>query len=129
MTESLAQEVASFNISVHLVEPGAFRTNFLGSGAIGFTEVKDTYKGTVVETVTQRYRDMEGNQIGDPEKAAARIFDLIVGEGWAAKKTYLRLPLGPDCYDRASKALKDRLDNIEELKDVAASTSFDSEKY
>lgn len=129
MTESLSQEVASFNIRVHIVEPGAFKTNFLSSGAIGYTEVTEAYKGTIVEATTQRYKDMEGKQIGDPEKAAARIYDLILGEGWAAGKTgYLRLPLGPDCWERATKGLRGRLANIEDLKDVASSTSFDAEK-
>jgi NAD(P)-dependent dehydrogenase (short-subunit alcohol dehydrogenase family) len=122
LSESLSLEVASFNIRVLIVEPGAFRTNFLGADAMQPHPTSEAYKGTVVETVNKRFKEMEGKQIGDTEKGVQRIYEFVVGEG---RTDLLRLPIGSDCYDRATKALREKLENIESLRDVAYSTDFE----
>ena len=127
MSEALSQEVASFGIRVLVVEPGAFKTNFLSADATVPMPVSDAYKGTVVEKVTSMFKEMEGNQKGDTEKGVSRIYDFIMGEGWGEGKTnHLRLPIGADCWQRGTKALKEKLDNLEALKEVAESTDFDA---
>ena len=125
MSESLAQEVASFNIRVLIVEPGGFRTNFLGANATQPTPASSAYKGTIVDIVSQKFKEMDGKQGGDTEKGAERIYEFIVGEGMGKGKTnYLRLPIGSDCYERGTKALRSKLENLEALKNVAYSTDF-----
>ncbi len=55
------------------------------------------------------------------------MYDFIMGEGWGEGQTgYLRLPIGADCWQRATKALKEKLENIEALREVAESTDFDA---
>ncbi len=127
MSEALSLEVASFGIRVLLVEPGAFRTNFLSADATVPMPVSDAYKGTVVETVMTHFKEMEGKQKGDTEKGVSRVYDFIMGEGWGEGKTgYLRLPIGADCWQRATKALREKLENIEALREVAESTDLDA---
>ena len=45
LTESLAAEVSEFNIRVLIVEPGGFRTKFLGSENVNFVPLTEGYKG------------------------------------------------------------------------------------
>lgn len=70
LSEVLAEDVKSFGIKVTVVEPGAFRTNFLSedSLAIAANPIED-YK-TVRESHA-KYRSFNGTQIGDPGKAAS----------------------------------------------------------
>lgn len=128
LSESLALEVASFNIRVLIVEPGAFRTNFLSATSTQPHPTSEPYKGTVVEKVNQAFKDMEGKQIGDTEKGVARIYDVVMGEGMGkGYEKYLRLPIGSDCFTRATKALQAKLENIKALEQVAKSTDFDKD--
>ena len=54
MTEALAAEVQPFNIRVVLVEPGAFRSNFLGAAVKAKSGLSEAYQGTVTDD-TMRY--------------------------------------------------------------------------
>lgn len=88
-SEALAQEVASFGIRVTIVEPGPFRTQFLGTSMKTAAQQIEAYQKT---TVGQTYRYMErmnGKQEGDPVKGAQAIVDYVYGDNKA-----LRLPLG-----------------------------------
>ena len=126
LSESLAHEVESFGIRVLIVEPGAFRTKFLSATSMQPHAASEAYKGTIVDKVNQNFAKMEGNQLGDTEKGVARIYDVVMGEGVGANhKKWLRLPIGSDCFERATKALQGKLDNIKALEEVARSTDFD----
>lgn len=128
LSESLAHEVASFNIRVLIVEPGAFRTNFLSATAMQPHPASEPYKGTIVEKVNEIFKAMEGKQKGDTEKGVARIYDVVMGEGVGkGYEKWLRLPIGSDCFERGTKALQAKLDNIKALEEVARSTDFDTE--
>lgn len=93
LTEALAQEVAPFGIKAMIVEPGAFRTDFAGPGAMRHMPKIETYDAAVGGT-----RDfatgMHGTQAGDPAKAA-RAIDLAL----QSDATPLRLALGDDAVD------------------------------
>ena len=94
-TQSLAQEVAPLGIKVTLVEPGAFRTDFLSDRSIRniAQEIAD-YAPTVGATHATLAR-MAGHQIGDPLKGAAAIFQIV-----REPKPPLHLLLGSDALRR-----------------------------
>jgi NAD(P)-dependent dehydrogenase (short-subunit alcohol dehydrogenase family) len=112
-SEALAQEVAAFNIKVVIVEPGPFRTRFLGgSMKLAKTRITD-YEKTPVQQMYQYLERMNGKQEGDPVKAAAIIVDYIHQD-----MPHLRLPLGK----LAVQGIRAKLASVE--KDVAANESL-----
>src|SRR5688500_252487 len=75
-TESLSAEVAPFGIKVTIVSPGYFRTNFLDDSSLNVpeNEIADYINVREIQSVHQnRYN---GNQTGDPDKAAAVIIEI-----------------------------------------------------
>lgn len=121
-SESLSQEVAPLGVRILVVEPGAFRTNFLASGAIQHIPVSEAYEGTPAATVLQRYHDLEGKQAGDPVKACERIVSNVekgLSRDDLGKIERLRLPLGQDCYDRFLVKMGQMKENWDLTKDEA----------
>jgi NAD(P)-dependent dehydrogenase (short-subunit alcohol dehydrogenase family) len=127
LSESLARELAPLGIAVLLVEPGSFRTNFWRAVQLNETGLSEPYRDGPVGDVLNRFGSVVGQQRGDPEKAAARIFEVVAGEGEAGqlKGRILRLPLGPDCVQRLEKKLKSVSSDLEAARKVAMSTDFD----
>lgn len=100
LSEVLAQDVAEFGVKVTVVAPGAFRTSFLTEESLNIA--KHTIEGyTAVHATQSRYLQMDGQQSGDPEKAAAAIIDVAQMEN-----PPLYLLLGEDAYDRAMAKLE-----------------------
>ena len=75
LTEALAAEVAPFGIRVLIVEPGSFRTGFAGASMHHSREL-DAYADTVGAT-RAFMAGMDGEQPGDPAKAAAAILAAL----------------------------------------------------
>jgi len=96
----LAEDVREFGIKVTIVAPGAFRTSFLTpeSLIIAKNPIED-YK--TVRASHERYLQMDGQQAGDPEKAATAIINVAYQEN-----PPLHLLLGADAYDRAMAQLE-----------------------
>lgn len=88
-SEALAQEVAPFGIRVTIVEPGPFRTEFLAGSMKMAQQQIDAYKTTPVAGMYKYVESQNGNQEGDPVKAAQAIVDYVYSDHKA-----LRLPLG-----------------------------------
>lgn len=109
ISEGLAQEVAAFNIRIQLVEPGAFRTNFLTKDSIQYAELSEPYQGGVCEEMREVLREMDGRQKGNPGVAAERIWEVVMGDGMARGLAVgLRLPLGSDCL----KTVQEKMDRV-----------------
>lgn len=121
LSEGLADEVTPFGINVLIVEPGAFRTNLFGRGAAYFSEENPAYAEKVGAT-RKMVRDSDGNQPGDPAKAAAAI-RLALG----AEKTPLRLALGGDAVDFLTGHLDSVRAELAEWEKVSRATDFDPE--
>jgi NAD(P)-dependent dehydrogenase (short-subunit alcohol dehydrogenase family) len=74
--ESLAAQLKPLGIHVTNVEPGPFRTNWAGASAT-YTETKiDDYAATVGEGLKASL-GRDGNQKGDPTKAAEAMCQLV----------------------------------------------------
>ena len=76
ISEALAQEVAPFGIAVIIVEPGPFRTDFLGrSISVAKMEMPE-YAATAGVFRTYRANN-DGKQVGDPNKAIKVMLKAI----------------------------------------------------
>ncbi|WP_374948327.1 SDR family NAD(P)-dependent oxidoreductase [Mucilaginibacter sp.] len=95
LTEVLAEDVKEFGVKVTVVAPGAFRTNFLTPDSLTIAKHPIAAYEDVRASHT-RYLQMDGQQAGDPEKAAKAIIEVANEEN-----PPLYLLLGGDAYDRA----------------------------
>jgi len=118
LSEALAAELAPLGIRVTIVEPGAFRTNFLGDSLSVATGSMPDYDATVGATRAYR-RDMNGAQDGDPVRGAIAIVDAV-----KSSNPPLHLLLGADAYQRATKKLADLKAQFEAWRDVTLATTF-----
>ena len=76
LSGSLRGELAPLGISVTVVEPGAFRTDFAGRSLTQSTSVIDDYADTAGQRRKER-DTVHGTQAGDPAKAAAAIIAAV----------------------------------------------------
>ncbi|RZJ86391.1 MAG: SDR family NAD(P)-dependent oxidoreductase [Chryseobacterium sp.] len=117
-SEALLLEVSRLGIEVTLIEPGAFRTNFLASSlAVSRITLAD-YEPTA-GLFKSRLNANNGSQPGDPVKAAQAIIGISEMEN-----PPLRLLLGQDAYNRVTAKLKAVSLEIENMKQVTLSTDF-----
>jgi NAD(P)-dependent dehydrogenase (short-subunit alcohol dehydrogenase family) len=117
LSEALADEVRTFGIKVLIVEPGAFRTGLFSANST--SAASSVYADSVGRT-RQMIKDGNGNQPGDPAKAAAAILRAL-----NAERTPLRLPLGTDAYEMIDRHLETVRAELEEWGAVIRNTGFD----
>ncbi|SFO71042.1 NADP-dependent 3-hydroxy acid dehydrogenase YdfG [Chitinophaga sp. YR627] len=118
LSEVLAEDVKEFGIKVTVVAPGAFRTSFLTKESL--TLAKNTIpEYTAIRNSHEKYQSMDGQQAGDPDKAAAAMI-AIVNE----QKPPVYLLLGSDAYERGMAKLELLKDAFKEKEALTRSTSF-----
>lgn len=117
VSEALAGELKPFGIRVLIVEPGPFRTDFLGrSITMAATEMPD-----YAASSRRHYRETnDGNQAGDPDKAVAVILRAV-----DADDAPLHLPLGPVAHAIAERKLASFRRNIDAWRAISIATDFD----
>lgn len=75
LSESLAAEVGDFGITVSIVEPGYFNTEFLTDNSLHLaSEASDAYPG--IREMIAAHKAMPGTQPGDPQKAAQALVSI-----------------------------------------------------
>jgi NADP-dependent 3-hydroxy acid dehydrogenase YdfG len=108
LSEALAQEVKPLGISVTIVEPGPFRTDFLGRSGVPAKKHIEGYEPTSGK-MRAYFADQDGKQKGDPKKAVEAMVKVV-----DAEQAPLHLLLGASTIPR----LKGKVEAM--LKDVAA---------
>ncbi|QIL42169.1 SDR family NAD(P)-dependent oxidoreductase [Pedobacter sp. HDW13] len=119
LSEILAEDLKDFGIKVTVVAPGAFRTSFLTAESLALAANPIAEYEAVRETHA-RYLKMDGQQIGDPEKAAAAMISLA-----SMPNPPLHLLLGRDAFDRATAKIEALSKEINAWKPISISTDFD----
>ncbi len=74
--ETLGKEVEAFGIFVTAVAPGSFRTDWAGRSMVR-TERSIPDYDALMEPVRANRRAADGNQLGDPTKAAAAVLAVV----------------------------------------------------
>ncbi|MUG96478.1 SDR family NAD(P)-dependent oxidoreductase [Scytonema sp. UIC 10036] len=116
---SLASEVAPFGIKVTIVEPGAFRTDFIKrSVVVTDTQIKD-YEVSI-GNMRQDMWDHDLNALGDPRKAALAMIKAVDSDN-----PPIRLALGPDTVEVIEGALEFIKSELDAWREVSMSTNFD----
>ncbi len=116
LSESLAVEVAPLGIHVTVVEPGPFRTDFLGASLIVTDKVIPDYEKTTLRAYPT---ENHGKQAGDPSKAIQAIIQAVLSEN-----PPLHLVLGTSAYERAGQKLDAMRENFSTWQDVSLSCDF-----
>lgn len=114
--ESVAQEVAVFGIGCTIVEPGGARTDFRNRSAV-VAPCIPAYDASPSRRLNRILDDTSILSPGDP----TRMVDAMIASV-AQNPAPLRLVLGSDSYSLITKALTDRLAQLEAQRELACST-------
>ncbi len=120
VSEAVHGEVAPLGIKVTIVEPGPFRTDFIGRSLARAEHSLDAYKETVGKFL-QFLDKIEGSQPGDPEKAAQVIIQVI-----NSANPPLRLVLGKYAYNKFREKIQSLSAELDAWEQVAVNTDFET---
>ena len=118
MSGALHAEVKPLGISVTVVEPGAFRTDFAGRSLTQSSTVIDDYADTAGKR-RKEHDTAHGTQPGDPAKAALAIITAVQSDEPPAF-----LLLGTDALTTYRRLAAARLDTIETWEHLTTSTDI-----
>lgn len=118
-SECLAKEVAPFGITVTIVAPGPFRTDFLSAGSLTFNGTSigdyDDRRGQLHDAFTGR----DGQQPGDPARLAKALVELSLSQDLPA-----RFVAGGVANGAVSTKLDAMRIELEKWKSLSVGTDF-----
>jgi short-subunit dehydrogenase len=117
-SEVIALDVREFGIKVTVAEPSGFRTGFLTKNSLSLTVSKiEGYEA--VRNTQDRYLSMNGQQAGDPDRAAEIFIELA-----ETPQPPMHLFLGNDAYKRASEKMAAMSAELEQWKSTTIAADF-----
>jgi NAD(P)-dependent dehydrogenase (short-subunit alcohol dehydrogenase family) len=118
-SEALAQEIEGFGIKLTIVEPGAFRTDFLDDRSLkrGTHDLSDY--ADFRATANAVFQARNHNQVGDPDKLGRALVQLAVDGD-----PPLRFVAGADALKVVDDKLADVAREVDRWRDLSLSTSF-----
>jgi NADP-dependent 3-hydroxy acid dehydrogenase YdfG len=118
ISEALAAEVAPLGIRVTIIEPGPFRTDFLGrSGVVAKTRIAD-YDATA-GNMRKYFAENDGKQKGDPVRAVHAMMQVV-----ESPNPPLRLLLGASALQRLRSKLANWEKEIDAWEQVTVGADF-----
>ena len=132
LAETLSVELAPFDITATVVEPGSFRTAFLSPGALTASQERNPVYDdpeTPTGATRRRLRARDGKQQGDVKKGSQVVVDILTQTGVAAGKPVpIRIVLGPDCEAVLREKCTESIRIVDEWKNVVRSTDHPSDQ-
>ena len=119
-SESLREEVKNFGVKVTVVSPGYFRTNFLSDSSLNVPSNQMQEYAEVRAVQAAHEQDINGNQPGDPKKAAAAFISVADMEN-----PPVHLFLGEDAYEFANAKIASVQKEMEQLAYIGKATGFE----
>lgn len=120
--EALAAETRHIGIKVTNIEPGPFRTDWAGRSATFNESSIEEYNETANKN-TESIREVSGNQIGDPVRAAKAMYEVTTLDN-----PPVHLPLGGPAYKRVSIRLQEFKEEIDKFRDLGLPTDYTEEE-
>lgn len=116
--ESVAQEMAPFNVGMTIVEPGGARTEFR-YGSAQVANLMTEYNGNPAHAFLSMLDKNNGLAVGDPIKMVHRMIESV-----EVTPAPLRLMLGSQALNDTIKVLEKRIADFEAQRELAASTDI-----
>jgi NAD(P)-dependent dehydrogenase (short-subunit alcohol dehydrogenase family) len=117
-SEALAQEVATLGITVTIVEPGRFRTDWAGRSLEVAPSTIADYLPTI-GVIRQQMNRVNGHQEGDPVRGADAIIQAV-----DTQRPPLRLALGADAVVAIRQKLAAVSNELSAWEALSVSTAF-----
>jgi len=119
LSEALHAELSPLGISVTIIEPGSFRTDFLDAGSLHTTANQILDYAPTAGRVRDAVAASSGRQPNDPVRGAAAIYSAVT-----AAKPPLRFQVGPDAIAMVEAKLNHVRDELETWRTLGLATVF-----
>jgi NAD(P)-dependent dehydrogenase (short-subunit alcohol dehydrogenase family) len=121
LSEGLAGELGPLGIRVTIVEPGAFRTDFLEPASIRTTTHRIAAYQDTSGANLGRLGSLAGKQMGDPVKGVRAIIEAV-----EAPHPPLHLVLGSDSLERSRANVARLLEDMDHWEHASRETAFEA---
>ncbi|WP_343671216.1 SDR family NAD(P)-dependent oxidoreductase [Chitinophaga sp.] len=118
-TESLSVETKEFGVKATIVYPGYFRTNFLGDDSLSLPQNPIEDYTSARGSEQWHKTEMNGNQLGNPDKAATAFIQLAESEN-----PPLHFFMGSDAFGMAYSKIEVLQNELAANEALSKSTDF-----
>ncbi|CAM4023199.1 Short-chain dehydrogenase [Pedobacter westerhofensis] len=118
LSEALANDLKPLGISVTNVIPGWFRTSFAKADSIAYNQNQIEDYAYLRES-HQKMNNMDGAQLGDPDKIADVFLKLVESANPA-----VNLFMGSDAFERGETKIGQLQGEMDAWKEISCSTDF-----
>ncbi|WP_028389550.1 oxidoreductase [Legionella fairfieldensis] len=116
-SQSIAEELAPFNIYVTCISPGFFRTDFLDERSVNYSKRFISDYDKAMNDYQDFLNNRSHNQLGDPAKLATVILHLT-----EVKNPPVSFVAGSDAIDWAKNVIEQKQTELTNWKDLSIST-------